>query len=125
VTTAAADSPLGGPQELLDRAAGKVDPYPVLTATARSLGWMVALTFVGAALWAWPPGSPARTPPAETQVRRRAEIPGSGNPPTAPPRIAGRMTVVAALQSAVVAATPAAKRARARGVPSPAWTEVS
>jgi hypothetical protein len=45
--------PLGGPQELLDRAAGKVNPFPVITATARSLAWVVALTVLGAVIWAW------------------------------------------------------------------------
>jgi hypothetical protein len=45
--------PLGGPQELLDRAAGKMNPFPVITATARSLAWVVALTVLGAVIWAW------------------------------------------------------------------------
>jgi hypothetical protein len=45
--------PLGGPQELLDRAAGKPNPFPVLTATARSLAWVVGLTAIGAVIWAW------------------------------------------------------------------------
>jgi hypothetical protein len=52
-SNAAGVLPLGGPQELLDRAAGKANPVPVLAATARSLGWVVGLTVVGAVIWAW------------------------------------------------------------------------
>ncbi len=45
--------PLGGPQELLDRAAGKPNPLPVVTAVSRSLAWMVGLTVLGTVIWAW------------------------------------------------------------------------
>jgi len=42
------DLPLGGPQELLDRAAGKPNPVAVTTALGRSAVWVVALTVVAA-----------------------------------------------------------------------------
>jgi hypothetical protein len=45
--------PLGGPQELLDRAAGKAHPVAVVTAVGRSALWIVALTIVGALIWRW------------------------------------------------------------------------
>lgn len=45
--------PLGGPQQLLDRAAGKAHPVAVLSALGRSALWVVALTVVGAWIWSW------------------------------------------------------------------------
>jgi hypothetical protein len=45
--------PLGGPQELLDRAAGKPHPVAITTALGRSALWIVALTVIGAWIWRW------------------------------------------------------------------------
>jgi hypothetical protein len=45
--------PLGGPQELLDRAAGKPHPVAIATALGRSALWIVALTVIGAWIWRW------------------------------------------------------------------------
>ena len=62
--------PLGGPQELLDRAAGKPHPVAVATALGRSALWIVALTAIGAVIWAWRtrvdrPATPDPRPAAE------------------------------------------------------------
>jgi hypothetical protein len=64
------DLPLGGPQELLDRAAGKPHPVAVATALGRSALWIVALTAVGAVIWGWRtrvhrPATPGPLPAAE------------------------------------------------------------
>jgi len=45
--------PLGGPQELLDRAAGKPHPVAIATALGRSALWIIALTVIGAWIWRW------------------------------------------------------------------------
>lgn len=69
-SSAVAALPLGGPQELLDRAAGKPHPVPVATAIGRSALWIVALTILGTLIWRW-----------RTQVHR----PGGLEPPTVEP----------------------------------------
>jgi hypothetical protein len=72
--------PLGGPQALLDRAAGKAHPAAVAAALGRSVLWIVALTIVGALIWGWRTRVHRPDAPTPRAVRTRGQSLGPSAP---------------------------------------------